>query len=173
MYDASSGDRIDLATRVMASPSARIFAALLDPTALVAWLPPAGMSGRFDEFDPRPGGGYRMVLTYERAEHAGSGKYSATEDLVDVRFVEIVPGERVVQAVDFDAADAAFAGTMTMTWRVEPEGEGTRVTFEARDVPPGISPEDHLAGFSASLAQLAAYVEGSESNRQRPSSPPK
>jgi hypothetical protein len=38
--------------------------ALVDPDALTAWLPPNGMTGRFERFDARPGGSYRLVLTY-------------------------------------------------------------------------------------------------------------
>ena len=41
-----------------------------------------------------------MVLTYAVAS-ASEGKASADSDIVDARFVHIVPGVRVVQAVDF------------------------------------------------------------------------
>lgn len=33
-----------------------ICATLVDPEALTAWLPPDGMSDRFERFDVRPGG---------------------------------------------------------------------------------------------------------------------
>ena len=69
------------------------------------------------------------------------------------------PAVRVVQAVEFVSDDPAFAGTMLMTWSLEPVDEGTLVTFRADDVPPGISAEDHAAGFAASLANLARFVE--------------
>ncbi|GAB4008757.1 hypothetical protein GCM10029992_65950 [Glycomyces albus] len=36
---------------------------------------------------------------------------------------------------------------------------GARVAISAADVPPGISAEDHAAGLSSSLANLAAYLE--------------
>jgi hypothetical protein len=32
----------------------------------------------------------------------------------------LVPDTRVVEAIDFDSEDAAFAGTMTMTWALAP-----------------------------------------------------
>ena len=70
----------------------------------MAWLPPAGMTGRFEGFDARPGGSYRMVLTYSDPSGA-PGKASVDSDIVEARFVEIVPGERVVQAVDFVSDD--------------------------------------------------------------------
>jgi hypothetical protein len=107
--------RTDRASRVIAAPADRVWAALTDPEALLAWLPPGEMTGRFDRFDARPGGSYRLVLTY--------------------------------------------AGTMTMTWAVTPVSAGTLADIVAEDVPDGISAEDHAAGLSSSLANLAAYVE--------------
>jgi uncharacterized protein YndB with AHSA1/START domain len=142
----------------MAAPSGRVWAALVDPEALVVWLPPGEMTGRFERFDAQPGGSYRLVLTYPDAAGA-PGKASADSDVVEARFVDIVPGERVVQAVDFVSDDPAYAGTMTMTWAVSTVEAGTRVDIVAEDVPDGISAEDHAAGLSSSLANLAAFVE--------------
>ena len=126
--------RTDTASRVIAAPPDRVYAAFVDPEALLAWLPPEDMSGRFESFDPRPGGSYRLVLTYADASGA-PGKATADSDIVEARFVDLVPGERVVQAVDFVSDDPAFAGTMTMTWEVATSDDGSRVTFRADDVP--------------------------------------
>jgi len=150
--------RTDRGSRVMAAPPGRVWAALVDPEALLVWLPPAGMTARFERFDARPGGSYRMVLTYSDASGA-PGKATADSDVVEARFVDIVPGERVVQAVDFVSDDPAYAGTMTMTWEIAAVEAGTRVDIVAEDVPDGISAEDHAAGLSSSLANLADYVE--------------
>ena len=150
--------RTDRASRVIAAPPERAYAALVDPEALVAWLPPGGMTARFERFDCRPGGSYRMVLTYADPSK-GSGKATADSDVVDARFVDVVPRSRVVQAVDFVSDDPAFAGTMTMTWEVIPEGAGSRVEIRAEDVPAGISAEDHAAGLASSLANLVAFLE--------------
>ena len=134
------------------------YAAITDPGALAAWLPPGEMTGRFERFDARPGGSYRLVLTYADASGA-PGKATAGSDIVEARFVDIVPGVRVVQAVDFVSDDPAYAGTMTMTWAVTAVNVGTRVDSVADDVPDGISAEDHAAGLNSSLENLAAYVE--------------
>lgn len=150
--------RTDVASAEVAAAPEAVYDALVDPDALLAWLPPDGMTARFDTFDPRPGGGYRMVLTY--ADAAGSpGKSRADADVVDARFVELTPGVRVVQAVDFVSDDPAFAGTMTMTWSVSPVESGTRVEIRADDVPDGITAEEHAAGLASSLANLVAYLE--------------
>ena len=98
------------------------------------------------------------MLTYDDTS-AAAGKATADSDIVEARFVDIVPGARVVQAVDFVADDPTFAGTMTMTWEVTATDGGTRVDIRADDVPSGISAEDHAAGLASSLANLAAHVE--------------
>lgn len=150
--------RVDKASRVIAASPDRVYAALVDPEALARWLPPQGMSGRFERFEPRQGGSYRMILTYADASTA-SGKATADSDIVEGRFVELVPGVRVVQAADFVSDDPAYAGTMTMTWEIAALDAGTRIEIRAEDVPPGISVEDHAAGLASSLANLAAYLE--------------
>ena len=152
--------RTDTGSRVIAAPPDRVYAALVDPDALTSWLPPAGMHARFEHFDARPGGSYRMVLAYADGRGA-PGKSSADSDIVEARFVDLVPGTRVVQAVDFVADDPAFAGTMTMTWELTAVDAGTRVDIRADDVPAGISAEDHAAGIASSLANLAAYLAAS------------
>ena len=136
----------------------RVFDALVDRDALLAWLPPAGMTAKFERFDPRPGGSYRLVLTHADSADA-RGKSSADSDIVDARYVDIVPKVHVIQAVDFVSDDPAFAGTMTMTWAVESVDGETRVDITANDVPDGISADDHAVGLASSLENLAAYVE--------------
>jgi uncharacterized protein YndB with AHSA1/START domain len=150
--------RTDRASRAIAAPVVRVFDALVDRDALLAWLPPDGMTARFERFDPRPGGSYRLVLTYaDPAEPRG--KSSADSDIVETRYVDIVPNVRVVQAVEFVSDDPEFAGTMTMTWAVAAVVGGTRVDITADDVPDGISAEDHATGLTSSLENLANYVE--------------
>lgn len=150
--------RKDSASRVVNAEVRRVFAALLDPAQILEWLPPPGMTGRFERFDPRPGGSYRLVLTYADGT-SRAGKATADSDIVEARFIDIVPNVRVEHAVDFVSDDPAFAGTMTMTWVVAARHNGTQVTIYAADVPRGISAEDHAEGLASSLAQLAAFVE--------------
>ena len=150
--------RTDIASRVIAAPLESAYAALVDPAALLAWLPPKGMTGRFERFDARPGGSYRMVLTYADAS-TGLGKATPDSDIVEARFLDLVPGARVVQAVDFVSDEPGYAGTMTMTWEIVPAERGTRIEIRAENVPDGISAEHHAAGLTSSLANLAAYLE--------------
>jgi uncharacterized protein YndB with AHSA1/START domain len=149
--------RVDRASRVVRAGPAQVFEALVDRQALEQWLPPAGMSGRFETFDLRPGGSYRLALSYDDA--GGRGKTTSDSDVSEVRFVEIRPNEQMVVAVDFASDDPSFAGTMTMTWELRPVGEATHVEIRAEHVPVGISAADHAVGMASSLDNLAAFVE--------------
>lgn len=150
--------RTDTASRVVAAPPERVYGAFVDPDALTTWLPPDGMSGKLERFDPRPGGTYRLVLTYDDAS-ASPGKTTTDSDIIEARFVDLIPGERVVQAIDFVSDDPSYSATMTVTWQITPVEEGTRVEFIATDVPDGISPDAHAAGLASSLENLAGYIE--------------
>ena len=149
--------RIDTASLIIAAPAETIYGAFIDAEALLAWLPPEGMTGELLEFEPRPGGALRMALHYGTPGH---GKTTADTDVVESEFAELVPGQRVVQLVRFRSDDPAFAGIMRMVWDLEPAEGGTRVIFLAEDVPPGISMEDHDAGLRSSLENLKVYVMG-------------
>jgi uncharacterized protein YndB with AHSA1/START domain len=159
MTDTGSSElRIDRASRVIAAPSRAVYAAFISPDALVSWLSPQGMTARLDHFDPRVGGSYRVVLTYTSDEKSAAGKSSQNTDVVDSRFVELVPDVRVVQLVDFLSDDPAFSGTMRMTWALEEVAGGTRVMISCENVPPGISIEDHETGLKSTLDNLATYL---------------
>ena len=146
-------------TRVIRASQDAIYGAFVDPAALVAWLPPAGMTGRLHAFAARVGGGYEMSLYDPPEERRFPGKTAEREDRVAVRFVELAPSQRLVEAVRFVSDDPAFAGEMTLTVTIEPQGDGSVVTLAFDDLPPGIRPEDNDAGARASLAQLAQRVE--------------
>jgi uncharacterized protein YndB with AHSA1/START domain len=151
--------RNDRASRVIPAAPEDVYAALVDPQALMDWLPPAGMTGSFERFDAHPGGSYRLVLTYNDSS-TSRGKTAADTDIVESRFIELVPGVRVVQAVDFVSDDPSYAGTMTMTWELTAVDGGTRVDISAGNVPDGITAAEHAAGLTSSLENLADYLEG-------------
>jgi uncharacterized protein YndB with AHSA1/START domain len=142
---------------IKASPE-KLYAAFMDPAALLTWLPPAPMTGRLHAFDARPGGGYRLSLFYPPDERRFRGKTGEREDRVDVRFVELVPARRMVEAATFDTVDPALQGEMTITVTFEPMGDATTVTFHCANLPPGLRPDDNEAGTRLSLEQLARYM---------------
>lgn len=149
--------REDVAHRLIAAPRERVYAALVDPEALSAWLPPGDMAGAIEHFDARPGGSYHMVLTYPEASGL-RGKSTPGTDIVEARFIDIVPGLRVVYTVDFVTDDPAFGGTLTMRWELTQVDGGTRVEVTAEGVPDAVPATDHIAGMTSSLDKLAQYL---------------
>jgi uncharacterized protein YndB with AHSA1/START domain len=149
--------RTDRAERLIAAPAERLFRCWTDPAMLVHWLPPRGMSGRVELFDPRPGQPFRIVLSYEDAEE--NGKSGGGTDVIAGQFVAVDPPRHLAFVSRFHSDDPAFQGEMRMDWHFDPTTSGTRVRIIATNVPPGISAEDHAAGMGSSLAQLAALVE--------------
>jgi len=99
-----------------------------------------------------------MVLTYRDAP-GSPGKSTPDSDIVEGRFIELLPGVRVVYAVGFVSDDPAYVGTMTMTWEVTAVDGGTRVDVTADNVPDVVSQEDHAAGMTSSLDKLAQYLK--------------
>ena len=95
-------------SRIIKARPEALYAAFMDPAALVEWLPPAEMTGRIHTFDARVGGGYRMSLFYPPNEGSSRGKTSDREDMVNVRFVELEPPRKIVEAVSFVTADPAL-----------------------------------------------------------------
>lgn len=150
--------RVDFASKVIKASPQALYPALVDKQALLTWLPPDGMRGEFETFEATPGGRYVMTLTYDTAQHT-KGKSSQDADVVKGQFAELVPNVRVVQLVDFESDDPAFAGTMKMTWALAPVAEGTEVSITCENVPAGVSKEDHAVGLASSLDNLAAFVE--------------
>lgn len=146
-------------SRIIAARPEELYEAFMDPAALVAWLPPAEMTGKIHEFDARVGGGYRMSLFYPPNERSFRGKTSDGEDMVEVRFVELASPRRIVEAVNFVTADPAFFGETTIVVTFEEVPDGTEVTFSFKNLPSGLRAEDNEAGTRLSLEQLARRFE--------------
>jgi uncharacterized protein YndB with AHSA1/START domain len=132
---------------------------MLDPRAVASWRPPKGMKAQIFTFEPRQGGTFRMSFIYADAGHATPGKTSEHADVFRGRFAELVPGERIVEEVEFESDDPAFAGTMTIVTTLAAVPGGTEVTFRCENVPHGIGLEDHQVGMASTLANLAAFTE--------------
>lgn len=149
--------RTDTAMAWMDATPDRIYNAFLDSDELVCWLPPDGMSARATVFEPWIGGTYQLVLTYELADYA-CGKTTNRTDVSHGRFLDLVPGLKIVQIGTFESSDPGFAGEMTQTWYLEALDGGTRVTIVCENVPPGIQKQDHDAGLHSTLDNLARYL---------------
>ena len=76
-----------------------------------------------------------------------------------VRFVELIPDERIVESVEFESDDPSFAGKMILTTSLREVVDGTRVTFTAENVPAGIGQAEHQRGMESTLKKLAILLE--------------
>ena len=144
-------------TQRVNAPRPKVYRALLDPRAVATWMVPTGMTSEMHEFDSREGGAFRISLTYDAP--AAAGKTSAHTDTYHGRFIELVPDQRVVETVEFETADPAMQGEMTITFSLADANGGTEVAAVHDRLPPGLSPTDNETGWRMSLAKLAAFVE--------------
>ena len=144
-------------SRRMNAPRARVYRALLDARAVATWLVPTGMTSQVHAFDAREGGSIRISLTYD--EPTGTGKTTAHTDTYHGRFVKLVADELVVETVEFETADPALRGEMTITITLTDADGGTDVLAVHDGLPPGLSGTDNETGWRLSLAKLAALVE--------------
>lgn len=140
------------------APRAAVYRALVDPRAVATWMVPDGMSGHVHELDARVGGRFRVTLTYDAPTDAG--KSTARSDSYHGRFVELVPDERVVEAIEFETADPAMRGEMTVTMTLADAEGGTLLVATHADLPPGLSPDDNEVGWRMSLGKLSKLVAG-------------
>lgn len=144
---------------VIHAPREAVYDALTNPEKRVKWLAPDNMKGTIHAFDLRVGGTYRMSLTYQDVEKSMGGKTTADTDTFTGRFDEIVPNEKVVETILFEADDPKFAGEMVMTWRLKDVDGGTEIGVLTEGIPEGIKPEDNAEGSQMSLRNLAALLE--------------
>jgi uncharacterized protein YndB with AHSA1/START domain len=146
------------ANQLVRAPRSAVYAALLDPRATATWRVPDDMTARVSEWEPVPGGRFRVSLTY-RAEDR-TGKTEGATDTYSGEFTKLVPDEQVVERIEFETDDPALQGAMTMTWTLREVEGGTEVDLLHEGLPDVVPPEDNATGTRMSLTKLAAYVEG-------------
>jgi uncharacterized protein YndB with AHSA1/START domain len=144
-------------TRHIRAPRARVYRALLDPSAVQQWMVPDQMTSEIHSFDAREGGTFRISLTYDVPTTAG--KTTSEPDSFHGRFVKLVPDTEMVQVVEFESDDPSMAGEMTITYTLADADGGTDVVGVHENLPPGVVPADNELGWRMSLDKLAKLVE--------------
>jgi uncharacterized protein YndB with AHSA1/START domain len=134
--------------RVLRAPAERVYRAVLDPDAMVKWLPPHGFTGKVHEMDARVGGGCRMSFT-----NFSAGKSHS----FGCRYVELTPHERIRYVDRFD--DPAMPEEMPVTIELRKTDFGTELAILQEGLPPQIPVEACYLGWQESLALLAKLVE--------------
>jgi uncharacterized protein YndB with AHSA1/START domain len=142
------------------APRQRVYEALTDGEAVARWRVPDDMTAEVHVFEPRPGGAFRVSVTY--ADPTRAGKTAGPTDTYQGHFASLVRGERVVEVLAFETDDPDYSGQMTITTTLaDADGGGTDVLVEHEGIPAGVWPEDNETGTQMGLAKLASLVEGS------------
>src|SRR5688572_6880995 len=134
--------------RVLTATPERVYRAFIDADAMAKWLPPHGFTGKVHSLDAKVGGSYKMSFTNFSTGHSHSfgGKY-----------LELVPGERIVHTDVFD--DKNLPGEMKVTITLKKVLVGTELNIVQEGIPDVIPPEACCLGWQESLTLLAHLVE--------------
>jgi uncharacterized protein YndB with AHSA1/START domain len=143
--------------RTVAADRATVYAALLDPAAVARWRVPDGMTGEVRELQPYVGGRIRMSLRYD--DPATAGKSGGATDTYSGTYVELVPGERVVEEVVFESEDEGLDGTITITTTLRDAADGTEVEIRMDGLPDAVPPDQNELGTRMALDKLALLVD--------------
>lgn len=133
--------RVERSLFIAARPET-VFAFLVEPARMVQWM------GINAELSPLPGGVYRVDLN--------------GQDIAVGEYREVVPNRRVVLAFGWEGDDSPVApGSSTVTFELEPEGEGTRLTFRHENLPAGVVDQQSM-GWDHYLPRLETAARGGD-----------
>ena len=129
---------------VIAARPETVWELLIDPKQAVRWM---GMTA---DFDPRPGGRYRLEVI---PDNVASGK-----------FVEIDPPRRLVFTWGWETGSGSSVppGSTTVIFELERHGNGTLLHFTHRDLPNADAAAKHTHGWEHYLERLRTCAAGSD-----------
>lgn len=133
--------------RVIAAKPEKIYRAFIEPDAVASWIPPYGYLCTVHELEAKVGGKHRMSFRNFTTGHGHS---------FGGRYVELVPGERLVYTDAFD--DPNLPGEMQTTVTLKAVSVGTEISIVQAGVPDVIPPEACYLGWQDSLQKLEKLV---------------
>jgi hypothetical protein len=92
-----------------------------------------------------------VCLQYPESDQNSPGKTTPKEDRYRANFLKLIPGERVLQSINFDTTDEQFQGEMMMDATLKVQDDGTLVTITFDNIPEGVNPEGNEKGTESSL----------------------
>ncbi len=154
LLDTWALDREIVLVKLLDHPRETVFAAWTDPEALAVWYGPNGLEIETHEADIRTGGIWRfdMVGRFEGKEQRFANH---------MRFLEIVPNERIV--IDYGAPVPDDPDRFRMTVTFDSQGEDKTV-LTLRQLHPSPDRRRVVIGFGAveyglqTLDKLAAWL---------------
>ncbi|WP_224702910.1 SRPBCC family protein [Devosia aquimaris] len=156
LFDTWSLDREIVLVKLLHHRREKVFAAWMDPKALAQWYGPDGLSIESHEADIREGGFWRfdMVGFFE-------GREQRFPNLM--RFLEIVPNERIV--IDYGSGAPEDPDRFRVTVTFDEQSDGKTV-LTMRQLHPSRERRQVVIGFGAveyglqTLDGLAAFLDG-------------
>ena len=148
-------DREIVLVRVLNHPRAKVFAAWTNPDALSVWYGPAGLRIETHEADIREGGLWRFDMVGEF-----EGKLQRFPNFM--RFLEIVPPERIVMDHGGEDPDDPDRFRVTVTFDEQSDG---KTVLTMRQLHPSVERRKFVIGFGAvvygqqTLDKLAAWLD--------------
>lgn len=132
-------DREVVVVKVLKSPRNRVFAAWMDADSLAQWYGPSGLKIENHEADIREGGIWRfdMVGVFE-----GNMQRFANQ----IRFLEIVPNERIV--AEYGTPDPADPDRFRLTVTFDEQADGKTI-LTLRQLHPSSQRREEVIGFGA------------------------
>ncbi len=119
---------------------------LVDPDKAARWM------GQVAEFEPRPGGLYRVDVI---PGHTARGE-----------FVELDPPRRLVYTWGWEPGEngpnPVPPGSSTIEIELAPDGDGTLLHFTHRDLPSAEAAESHAHGWDHYLDRLVIAAAGGD-----------
>ena len=142
-----SGNTVKL-HRVLRAPAERVYRAFLDADAICKFFAPNGFTCRVHQLDAKVGGTYKMSFT-----NFTNGKSNSFGG----KYLELVPGERLVITDEFD--DPNLPGTMKTTITLNKVTMGTEINVVQEGIPEVIPLDACYIGWQETLSLLAKLVE--------------
>ena len=156
LLETWSIDREIVLVKLLNHPRAKVFAAWMDPEALSQWFGPTDLSIETYEADIREGGIWRFDM---------AGLFEGREQRFPnlVRFLEIVPNERIVMDHGTPSPDDPDRFRVTVTFDEQSDG---KTVLTLRQLHPSPERRRAVIGFGAveyglqTLGGLAAWLDG-------------
>ena len=140
---ASEAEDVLTITRHLGAPREAVFRAWSDPSELVKWWGPEGMTTPVCEMDVRPGGAWRTVIAGDQGnEHICSGLYR-----------EIIPPERLEFTWAWET-DGRRGHESVITIEFREHDGGTEMVFTQRSFESAESRMLHNEGWTSAFKCL-------------------
>ena len=137
--------------RCFSAPPERVFAACVSPDMMARWLGPRDWRVIEIDADVRVNGGFRFRMTGPQGEMAAEAVYEAIEPPR-----RLVHSWRWVEGIAENPADGVVS---RITYLLEPDGEGTVLTFTQEGLADQTSADLHESGWRETLAKLNDLLE--------------